>query len=101
MDVEVDDNHAEHRYEVRADGELAGFTTYREMPGRRSFLHTEIAKRFEGQGLGSELIAAALDDVRSEGLDVLPFCPFVKTYIRRHPEYVDLVPEAERPNFGL
>jgi uncharacterized protein len=101
MDVEVEDNSAEHRYEVRVEGEIAGFTAYRELPGRRSFTHTEIAERFEGQGLGSKLISAALDDARAHGLEVLPFCPFVKAFIERHREYADLVPEAERQNFGL
>jgi predicted GNAT family acetyltransferase len=101
MDIEVTDNSAEHRYEIRVDGKLAGFTAYRERPGRLEFTHTEIGDEFEGQGLGSKLIGTTLDDVRSRGDAVIPICPFMKAYIERHPEYVDLVPESERVRFGL
>ena len=101
MGIEVTDNPAEHRYEIHTDGELAGFVAYRERPEGLALTHTEMDDAFEGQGLGSKLVAATLDDLRSRGLEVLPICPFVRSYIERHPEYVDLVPEAERERFGL
>jgi predicted GNAT family acetyltransferase len=97
----ITDNTEQHRYEIRVDDELAGFVQYRRRPGLIAFIHTEIDPRFEGQGLGSELIAGVLDAARSSGTAVLPFCPFVNGYIARHPEYVSLVPEAYRPEFGL
>ncbi|HVY97426.1 MAG TPA: GNAT family N-acetyltransferase [Solirubrobacterales bacterium] len=100
-EIAVADNPEQDRYEVRAGGELAGFTQYKLAPGRISFIHTEVDDRFEGQGLGSRLVAFALDDARARGLDVLPFCPFVRAYIQRHPDYLDLVPEARRPQFDL
>ena len=101
MDVEVTNNPAEHRYEVRADGDLAGSTVYRERPGLIVFVHTEIDQRFEGQGLASQLIRTALEDAKDRELQVLPFCPFVNGYIDRHREYVGLVPDAFRARFGL
>lgn len=101
MELRVADNPDEDRYEVFADGELAGFAVYRLRPGRLSFVHTEIDDRFEGHGLGSTLISEALDDARKRGLSVLPFCPFVNGFIERHREYVDLVPESDRERFGL
>ena len=101
MDVEVVNNPEEHRYEIRADGELAGSTIYRERPGLIVFVHTEVDERFEGQGLASQLIHAALEDAKARELQVLPFCPFVNGYIARHREYVELVPEAFRARFGL
>lgn len=97
----MSDNPAERRYEVRVDGELAGFSQYRPRSQALAFIHTEIDDRFEGQGLGGKLVSFALDDARSRGLAVLPFCPFVKGYIERHPEFLDLVPAAKRGNFGL
>ena len=54
-------------------------------------LHTEVLPSFEGKGLGARLVAGALDDIRARGLRVVPFCPFVRAYIRRHPDYADLV----------
>lgn len=95
------DDPDERRYEVRVGGELAGFASYRAQPGSISFTHTEVDDGFEGQGLGSRLAAFALDDARGRGLAVLPFCPFVKGYIERHREYLDLVPEERRAGFGL
>ncbi len=94
-------NEPEHRYEISSGDEVAGFVQYRERPGLIAFIHTEIDDRFEGQGLGSQLIAHALDDARANGLVVLPFCPFVNSYIERHQEYVDLVPADRREAFGL
>ena len=101
MDVEVRDAPERERYEVTAGGELAGFASYRSRPGLIAFIHTEVDEAHEGEGLGSKLIAFALDDARARGLEVLPFCPFVTAYLQRHPEYVDLVPESRREVFGL
>jgi|SRR5215218_2588566 len=101
MGATVADNRSEHRYEVSLDGEGVGFTLYRSRPGLIAFVHTEVAERHEGEGLGSTLIGGALDDVRARGLAVLPFCPFVNAYIERHPNYVELVPTQYRAEFGL
>ena len=89
------------RFEVVVDGQVAGFTEYRRRPSLIAFVHTLIDPRFEGHGLGSHLVRAALSDARSDGLSVLPFCPFVRGYIAGHTEYLDLVPEVMRPNFEL
>ena len=89
------------RFEISVDGEIAGFTEYRRRPGLIAFIHTLIDPRFEGQGLASELVRTALSEARSDGLSVLPFCPFVRSYIAGHPEYVDLVPEDMRAKFEL
>src|SRR5690348_7198746 len=95
----VSDNPDQQRYEISVDGELAGFVQYRAKPGLIALIHTEVDDRFEGQGLGGQLIAHALDDARARDLAVLPFCPFANAYIKRHPEYLDLVPADRREAF--
>ena len=100
-DVVVAD-HPEHgAFEITVDGQLAGYAAYHPVGGNLDFTHTEIDDAFEGQGLGSELIKAALDTTRERGKGVLPHCPFVKSYLERHPDYQDLVPADRRRQFGL
>jgi len=53
--------------------------------------HAEVPSALEGRGLGSKLVRATLDQVRSEGLKVVPRCSFVAAFIRRHAEYADLL----------
>jgi predicted GNAT family acetyltransferase len=66
-----------------------------------AFIHTVIEPRFEGRGLGSLLARGALDATREAGFRVLPFCPFIRGYIERHPAYLDLVPAERRAEFTL
>jgi predicted GNAT family acetyltransferase len=101
-EVTVVDEPGRQRFEIRVDGELAGFTEYRRSHGLIAFIHTLIDPRFEGQGLGTRLVTDALSRVRADGLAVLPFCPFVRAFIANHTdEYLDLVPEGYRSEFGL
>ena len=101
MDVEVADNPDKDRFEVLADGELAGFVLYHLRGSEIAFTHTETDDRFRGHGLASQLVQAALDAARARQLAVLPYCPFVRSYILEHREYADLVPAARRAQFGL
>ena len=99
--IEIADAPDRERYELSIDGEVAGFTTYRARPGLIAFLHTEVDERLQGRGLADRLIRFALEDARTRGLAVLPFCPFVKAFIERHREFEELVPEVHREQFGL
>ncbi len=99
--VEITDNPSEERFEIHDDGALAGYAMYRRRPPLIAFIHTEIDPRFEGRGFGGQLVRAALDSSRAAGLEVLPFCPFVRGYIEGHAEYLDLVPADRRAAFDL
>ena len=92
MNAEVSNNKNAYRYELWADGEMAGYTQYALLRGRIAFLHTEIYESYEGMGLGTRLARSALDDVRPRGLVVEPYCPFIAHYIEGHlDEYRDVV----------
>ena len=91
MAISIDDNPQQRRIEIRVDGELAGSVVYRRRPGRIVFRHTEIDDAYEGQGLGSQLARAALEEARDRGEQVVAVCPFIARFIREHPEYADLV----------
>ncbi|MDT3396384.1 GNAT family N-acetyltransferase [Streptomyces sp. B1866] len=79
-----------HRYEILVDGELAGFTEYRDRDRQRVFYHTEIGDAFAGRGLGAVLVEQALTDVREAGLRAVPVCPYVAKFVRKHEEFADL-----------
>lgn len=97
---EVHDNKETRRYEVQTPAGLA-FAEYRAAGPAIMFTHTEVPEALEGQGVGSDLIRAALDDVKAQGKKVIPLCPFVAAYIGRHQEYLDLVDPAQRGALGM
>jgi predicted GNAT family acetyltransferase len=106
MELRVADNPNKARYEItvlsdNGEGEIAGFVTYHLAEHTISFVHAETDPRFRGDGIGGQLVSAALDSARKRGLEVLPFCPFVRSWMGEHPEYTDLVPAARRAEFGL
>jgi predicted GNAT family acetyltransferase len=88
--AEVVNNRAHHRYELVVEGHLAA-TYYKLSDGVITFIHTEVPPELGGKGVGSALIKGALDQMRAEGLKVIPECPFFKAYIDKHPEYADLL----------
>jgi predicted GNAT family acetyltransferase len=89
--MSVADDPGAQRYVITVDGVPAGYVMYRDEPGKRVFLHTQVDGDRSGHGVGSTLARAALDDARAAGLEVVPRCPFVRAYIERHSEYRDLV----------
>lgn len=86
----VTDNEAENRYEVHAEGEVA-ILVYQRQGKRITFSHTEVPPALEGRGIAGMLARAALEAARADGLEVVPLCPYVAAYIRRHQEYLPLV----------
>jgi uncharacterized protein len=101
MELQVTDNPEQERYEIRADGELAGFVQYHLRDGAIAFLHTQTDPRFRGHGVAGTLVRSSLEATRERHLAVLPYCPFVQRWLTEHPEYTDLVPEDRRAGFGL
>jgi len=97
----VSDNPTESRFEVFDDDALAGYAEYGVADGAMTITHTVVDDAFEGRGLAKELTETALAHARARGLSVLPQCPFVSEYIERNPEWLDLVPEDRRSEFGL
>ncbi len=89
--VQVEDNVASQRWEARVDG-YAAVAQYKRLDNAIVFTHTEVPSELSGRGIAGILVKTALEDVRGRGLAVVPFCPFVASYIRRHAEYEPLVP---------
>lgn len=81
---------------VLPDGATAGFTAYEKADGRIVFIHTIVEPGHEGEGVGSALAREALEAARAAGLRVVPRCPFIRAWIRKHPAYADLADDAAR-----
>lgn len=95
------DNEEASRFEFSIDGELAGIEEYSLDGSVITFKHTETMPEFQGQGVGRELVFAALDEARDRGLMVIPQCDYVASTIAKNPDYLDLVPDALRSEFNL
>lgn len=90
--IQVSHDRGKRRYVAQVDGAPAGFAEYVLTDELVVFTHTEVDPRFEGQGVGSALARFALDDVRAAGeRKVLPVCPFIKAWMRRHEDYYPLL----------
>ncbi len=88
--IPVQHNLAEHRFEATVDGLLC-VCDYRLSNGVATFTHTEVPPALGGRGIAAALVGAALDWSKQENLKVLPACSYVAAYIRRHPQYQDLM----------
>jgi predicted GNAT family acetyltransferase len=79
------------RYEAHLDGTLAGILEYTVRRDRIILVHTEVFPEFEGRGVAAAITRFALDDARRLGRRVIVACPYVKRYLARHPEDLDIV----------
>ena len=101
METSVVDVPERGRFEIRQGERVVGLASYHVDNGQMTLPHTEVDPGVGGRGMGSALVAGVLDAARERGVHVLPYCSFIRHYIQQHPDYVDLVREADRPHFGL
>lgn len=83
------DNVDQSRFEMDLGDEVA-FMKYHRSGDRLHLMHTEVPSALRGRGAGSRLVRAVLDRARAEGAVVVPSCPFVKAFLKKHPEYASL-----------
>ncbi len=76
---------AAHRFTLATDAGDA-VLEYDLDGDRATFTHTVVPEAAEGQGVGSRLVRGALDAARDAGWTVVPQCPFVASYLERHPD---------------
>ena len=86
----VRDNKSLRRFELDVEGAMA-FANYRLAPGTVIITHTETPRALRGRGIASQLVQGALERIRADGLKVVAGCGFVVDYLRKHPEFADLV----------
>jgi predicted GNAT family acetyltransferase len=90
MTPSVRDNKAQSRFELEVEGDVA-FANYRLAPDTVIINHTETPRALRGRGIASALVKGALELIRADGLKVVAGCSFVVDYLRKHPEFSDLM----------
>ena len=97
--IEVTDNVAGRRYELRVDGTLVGLLDYEERSPVRVLAHAEVDPAHRGAGLATTLLEGVFADVDARDLTIVPLCPFVVDYVEKHPETVRYIDEEHRSRF--
>ncbi|MFZ5720990.1 MAG: GNAT family N-acetyltransferase [Pseudomonadota bacterium] len=99
-EFDVVNNTADHRFEVKLEGEVA-FAEYQLVAHGIILPHTVVPEAFEGRGVASALARAALGYAREHDLKVIPTCPFMSAYVQKHPEWHDIVHDTYKVKLGI
>jgi predicted GNAT family acetyltransferase len=90
IEVDIQHNEAASRFEAHFDAGLA-VAVYRLVGTEMQMTHTEVPPSLEGRGIAAQLVAAALDHAEAQGWTVRPLCSYVRSYMQRNPETLDLL----------
>ena len=93
--AEITDNAPLHRFELEVRGETA-VLVYEKAGNLLRLVHTEVPQSLEGQGVGAKLVSGVLRFAQKNNMKVVPLCPFVAQYVKRHHEYSAIVDPAHR-----
>lgn len=88
-------NEEKQRFEMDVNGSLA-LIEYRDYPGKIALTHTEVEPALEGQGAATAIIEKTLAWIETQGLQLIPLCPLVVAYLKRHPEWNRIVVPERR-----
>jgi predicted GNAT family acetyltransferase len=91
MTLDIRNNEKQSQFETTVDGHVALAAYDLEDPNRIVFTHTDVPEALAGRGIAGEIVKFGLDHAREKKLTVVPQCSYVASYVKRHPEYQDLV----------
>lgn len=92
MSVRIEDNAARNRFDLFVADELIGILGYRDADeGAKAFMHTVVKEEFGDRGWAAVLVRGALNTARDRGWRIVPICTYVRRYLARNPEFLDLV----------
>ena len=81
---------ADGKYTIAVDGRTVGLTAFADRGDQRVFYHTEVDEEFGGRGLASLAIHEGLDATRADGKRIVPVCPTVADFVKKHMEFSDI-----------
>lgn len=89
-DLTVENNEAKSRFEINLEDATA-LIAYKKSGNIYNLYHTEVPPQFAGRGVGNRLVKGTLEKIKAEDGKIIPSCPFVAAYLKRHPEYQEMV----------
>jgi hypothetical protein len=90
MELEISENKDKKRFEASVEGNLA-FVEYIRAENKVYLTHTEVPSQLEGKGIASAMVKQILEQIKNEELKLVPLCPFVAAYVKRHPEWKEIM----------
>lgn len=93
--TQVVNNEKQLQFEIHSDGDIA-VLEYRFYKNDIALMHTVVPDRLSGKGIASTLARYALDWAREHRKKVMVYCPFVASYLKKHPEYNDIIDKSYR-----
>lgn len=84
-------NLEKNRFELEVEGKIAIIEFQKIEPNVLDLIHTEVPDELAGKGIGSKLVSGALEHCKDNNLQIIPSCPFIKSYIDKHPEWKELL----------
>ncbi len=85
---------AARQYQLAIDGHTA-FIDYKQQGKKVYLIHTEVPAELGGRGIAATLVNKTLTDMENNGEVLVPLCPYVRAYLKRHPEWNRLL--AQQP----
>lgn len=81
------------RFELEVDG-YTSFIEYKASGNQMILIHTEVPTELEGKGVGTAIVEKTLENIESNQQKLVPLCPFVIAYLKRHPEWNHLLSDS-------
>lgn len=95
MEITITENTEKKRFETEVEGRTA-LIDYKKAENKIYLTHTEVPSELEGKGIASSMVKQVLQRIKDEGLELVPLCPFVASYIKRHPEWKEILAKGYR-----
>ncbi len=90
MDLKVEDNQSKNRFEANIEGQIA-IITYEKQGNTLKLIHTEVPETLKGKGIASQMVKKVLNSIQNSGYKMDPVCPFIKSYVEKHPEWKSIL----------
>lgn len=91
MQIQHDEHGRKGAFYIDEDGEWIAELTYFKNNDTMTIDHTEIDEKLRGEGIGQDMVKAAVDFARENGLKVNPVCPYARKVIEKTPELQDVL----------